>query len=91
MARISDTGWGESAMKDQWRQRQAQWERFQAWENQHQSVLLSPPERLAEIGALVDRARQAASDQLRPTRATTATVEGIMIMRKRLALLGRKP
>ena len=77
-------------MNEQWRHRQAQWERFRAWESQHQGVSLSPSERLAEIGALVDRARQAASGPLRPTRATTATVEGIVIMRKCLAVLEHK-
>ena len=76
-------------MNDPWQRRQAQWGRYRTWAAQHEEILLSPPERLAEIGALVDRARQAASGPLRPTHATTATVRGIVIMRTRLAVLGR--
>ena len=77
-------------MNVQWRQRQAQWERFRAWDLQHQGSQLSPSERLAEIGALVDRARQGISVPPRPVRVTTATIQGIVIMRTRLAALGRR-
>ena len=78
-------------MNEQWRRRQAQWERYRVWADQHDEIRLSPSERLAEIGALVDRARQAASGPLRQTHATAATVQGIVIMRKCLAVLGHKP
>ena len=74
-------------MNQQWSQRQAQWERFHRWESQSRMVALSASERLAEIGALVDRAAQARRTQPGPPREVD--IQGIRLMRRRLAVLSR--
>lgn len=75
--------------KEQWRKRQAQWDRFHAWEAKHGSFSLSPEERLAEVGALVDLALAKQRPKKESARDLKAAAEGIAVMRQRLAYLGR--
>ncbi len=73
---------------DEWRKRQMQWKRFQQWEAAARpGAALSPSERLAEIGTLVDLALKAAHGEF-PNPELGATIKGIGIMRKRLAVIG---
>jgi len=76
-------------MKEPWRQRQDQWKRFRIWEAQHRAVELSPEERLAEIGALVDLAQPVRQAQGSAAEDVEAEIQGIRVMRKRLAVLSR--
>ena len=78
-------------MNKLWRDRQAQWERYRSWAIGHQHLPLKPPERLAEIGALMDLARQSAAGWVASGRATTASVQGIIGMRQSLSVLKRSP
>ncbi len=75
--------------KDQWLEREKQWKGFHEWESKHAADSLSPQERLAEVGALVDLilARQGSEAKGVPDlRAATA---GIVSMRRCLACLVR--
>ena len=76
-------------MDEPWRQRQAQWARFRNWQTTSWVVELSPAECLAEIGALVDRAQQARRPQSEAAEDVAARVQGIRLMRQRLAVLRR--
>ena len=75
--------------KEQWQKRQEQWGRFHAWEAKHNSLSLSPEERLAEVGALVDLALAGRRPQRESTQNLRAAAEGIALMRRRLAYLGK--
>lgn len=69
-----------------WERRQAQWKQFQAWEATHHVVTLSPAERLAEIGALVDLAHRHRRGD--PVGADMETlIGGVRVMHTRLAVL----
>ena len=70
---------------DEWRRRQDQWAKFQAWERTHTTCRLSPSERLAEIGELVDLALKAGRF---PGRNVEQCAAGIRLMRLQLAVLG---
>ena len=74
-------------MKAAWRRRQLQWERFRVWEARQRVTELSPSERLAEVGALVDLSQQVASRRLAVAEDVRASVRGIGLMRSRLAVL----
>ena len=74
-------------MNNLWQRRQAQWKLYQKWAARQPESALSPSERLAEVGALVDRAQPSASGP--PMRVTIAAIQGIVMMRTRLAVLGR--
>lgn len=75
--------------RDAWERRQAQWRRFHEWEaRQPAGSALSPSERLAEIGALVDLALSRAM-VCQEGRDVNATARGIQVMRARLAVLRR--
>ncbi len=75
--------------KEQWLERQAQWERFHAWEKDHGSPALTPEERLAEIGALVDLALARRQPPRKSAQDLRAAAEGVILMRQRLACLGK--
>lgn len=75
--------------KEQWQRRQEQWRRFHAWEAEHNSLSLSPEERLAEVGALVDLALAGRRPERESAEYLKAAAEGIALMRRRLAYLGR--
>ena len=74
--------------KDEWAKRQAQWARFRNWETRQRVSSRDPGACLADIGALVDLAlRQASSRKL--MREERASIQGSVVMRQRLAVLGR--
>ena len=75
--------------KEQWQKRQEQWKRFHAWEAEHDVLFLSPEERLAEVGALVDLALAQRQPKRESARELMVGVEGIAVMRQRLAYLGK--
>lgn len=75
--------------KSDWQKRQEQWRRFHAWEAEHRSLSLSPEERLAEVGALVDLALGGQRPRKESAQDLRAAAEGIALMRQRLAYLGR--
>ncbi len=73
--------------KEQWRKRQEQWDRFHAWEAQEPPLKLSPSERLAELGALVDRLLASLPRQSESAEELRKNVAGIVLMRKSLTVL----
>ena len=75
--------------KEEWRRREEQWERFHAWETGREPMSLSPQERLAEVGALADLvfARQGVVKE--SIQDLMAAAQGIALMRKCLASLGK--
>ena len=75
--------------KEQWRKREEQWKKFHEWEARHNSLFLSPEERLAEIGALVDLALAGRRPKRESLRDLRAKAEGVALMRHRLSYLGR--
>ncbi|MBI3312190.1 MAG: hypothetical protein HYZ88_01525 [Candidatus Omnitrophica bacterium] len=79
---------GAEVTTEEWRKRQAQWKQFHEWEAAHHAVTLSPSERLAEIGALVDLAYRAGRANAERADAK-ALVSGVRVMRERLAVLHR--
>ncbi|MBI3324871.1 MAG: hypothetical protein HYZ92_06285 [Candidatus Omnitrophica bacterium] len=76
--------------KETWAKRQAQWRRFHEWEAANRTVPFSPAERLAEIGALVDRALNARRGPVEAS-DVTALARRVRVMQTRLAVLGRVP
>ena len=75
--------------KDQWRKREAQWKKFHAWEAEHAALKLSPSERLAEIGSLVDWVLRRHSPKSESAKDLKEKVAGIVMMHHRLAALGK--
>ncbi len=76
-------------MKDQWRKRQEQWDRFHEWEAKQPASKLSPAQRLAEIGALVDRALASDRFPKESQEGLARKAKGVILLHKRLAVLNR--
>lgn len=75
--------------REEWRKRQAQWERFHRWEAAQRGMTLSSSERLAEIGALVDFAYRNRPREFSPVADAKTLVSGLHLMQERLAVLSR--
>lgn len=75
--------------KEEWQKRQARWDKFHAWEARQSSLSLSPEERLAEVGALVDLALAKQRPPEESARDLREAAEAIAVMRQRLACLGK--
>ena len=71
--------------KEEWRKREEQWRRFHAWEAQEPPLKLSPSERLAELGALLDRLLASRPEKSESAQELREKVAGIVRMRKSLA------
>ncbi len=74
---------------NRWRERKKQWERFNEWERKHATQKLTPAQRLAEIGALVDRAMRGRRLNRQTSRELAEKVKGISLMRKGLEALSK--
>ena len=77
--------------KEAWRKRQAQWKRFQKWEAAQQAIQLPASERLAEIGALVDRAQRRGFSPETVTTDLEALVSRVRALHIGLGVLDRAP
>ncbi|MBI4313913.1 MAG: hypothetical protein HY594_03770 [Candidatus Omnitrophica bacterium] len=73
--------------KDEWKKRQGQWDRFHQWEEKQPPLRLSPMERIAGIGALIDLAWKVSGRF--PDDSAKRDVSGIILMRHQLSVLDR--